>query len=178
MNQYEATPESIARVLLLVDAFSRQGKHDRTLEGRVKLAKLDFLMRYPWHLARLLDERPNTGVAIERALSVMDASPVDSRMMRYRYGPWDPSYYAVLGSLIGRGLVQVVPLAGRNGLGYRTTAKGMVLAGSLRDDESFRELDERAKDLRRHLDLSGSSLMKLLYTLPEISDAGWHEKLS
>ena len=25
-------------------------------------------------------------------------------MIRYRYGPWDPSYYAVLGSLIGHGL--------------------------------------------------------------------------
>ena len=38
-------------------------------------------------------------------------------MMRYRYGPWDPSYFAVLGSLVGRELIEVVPAEGTNALG-------------------------------------------------------------
>lgn len=175
--RFRSSPEATARILLLIDAFSRQGSHHRTLEGRVKLAKLDFLMRYPRHLARVLKQRPNSASAVERAANVYDASPVDSRMMRYRYGPWDPSYYAILGNLIGRGLVEVVPLLSRNGLGYRTSTAGATLADHLREDESFRELDERAKDLRRHFDLSGSSLKGLLYELPEVAEANWHEEL-
>jgi hypothetical protein len=35
-------------------------------------------------------------------------------MMRYRYGPWDPSYFAVLGSLVGRGLIEAIPAEGTN----------------------------------------------------------------
>ncbi|MEI2827465.1 MAG: hypothetical protein V9F04_14510 [Dermatophilaceae bacterium] len=48
-------------------------------------------------------------------------------MMRYRYGPWDPSYFAVLGSLVGRGLIEVVPAQGTNALGHRTTQSGAAL---------------------------------------------------
>ena len=176
-RQFRSTPEAIARLLLLIDAFSRQGNSERTIEGRVKLAKLDFFMRYPWHLAKVLASRTGSEKARGRAESVLDASPVDSRMMRYRYGPWDPAYYALLGSLIGRGLIETVPLGTRNGFGYRTTELGKQLADNFRADESFRELDERAKDLRRHLDMSGTALKNLVYSLPEVSDATWREDL-
>ena len=58
---------------------------------------------------------------------VAQDSPLESRMMRYRYGPWDPSYFAVLGSLVGRGLIEVVPAESTNALGYRTTEAGAAL---------------------------------------------------
>lgn len=176
-SKFRSTPEATARLLLLIDAFSRQGDSPRSVEGRVKLAKLDFFMRYPWHFARVLASRTGAGRARVRAETVVDAAPVDSRMMRYRYGPWDPSYFALLGSLIGRGLIEMIPLGTRNGFGYRTTELGEQLAGNLRADESFREIDERAKDLRRHLDMSGTSLKNLVYSLPEVSDATWREDL-
>jgi hypothetical protein len=99
-------------------------------------------------------------------------------MMRYRYGPWDPSYYALLGSLIGRGLVEVAPLPGRAGLGYRTTDLGANLAANLRSDESFSQLSERMQLLRKHLDRSGTVLKNWLYELPEIADANWKEDLA
>lgn len=99
-------------------------------------------------------------------------------MMRYRYGPWDPSYYAILGALIGRGLVEVSQLPGSRGLGYSTTTVGADLARQLRQDESFETIDQRVRVLRTYLDKSGSTLKGYLYTLPEIANSAWHEEIS
>jgi hypothetical protein len=177
-SQYRASPESEARILILIDAFSRlRGGAPRQLEGRVKLAKLDFLLRYPHHLARILTIRGVSANKVAEVEQVVDTAPIDSRMMRYRYGPWDPAYYALLGALIGRGLVQALPLAVGSGYGYRTTEAGARLAAALRADESFAELSDRAEVLRSHLDKSGTTLKDLLYRLPEVSDATWKEGL-
>ncbi|WP_310964086.1 hypothetical protein [Nocardioides terrisoli] len=99
-------------------------------------------------------------------------------MMRYRYGPWDPSYFAVLGSLVGRGLIEVVPAEGTNALGYRTTEPGAALVEHFKIDGAFDEVVGRITLLRRHLDLTGESLKKMLYDLPEVADATWHEELT
>lgn len=172
---FRASREAEARVLLLIDGFSRKTTGPRTLEGRVKLAKLDFLLRYPRHLATVLGSR-GLREAQRQTLERQD-SPLESRMMRYRYGPWDPSYFAVLGSLVGRGLVQIVPAEGTNALGYRTTQAGAALAEHFKDDGAFDEVIGRISLLRRHLDLTGESLKKMLYDLPEVADATWHEEL-
>jgi hypothetical protein len=83
---YRASRDAEARVLLLIDGFSRKKTGPRTLEGRVKLAKLDFLLRYPKHLATVLASR-GLRDAQRDELDQQD-SPLESRMMRYRYGPW------------------------------------------------------------------------------------------
>lgn len=172
---YRTTRDAEARLLLLIDGFSRKRTGPRTLEGRVKLAKLDFLLRYPKHLATVLASRGLRDAQREE-LDHQD-SPLESRMMRYRYGPWDPSYFATLGSLIGRGLVEVVPAQGTSALGYRTTGAGASLAEQLTEDGAFNEVIGRIELLRRHLDLTGESLRKLLYDLPEVADATWHKEL-
>ena len=172
---FRATREAEARVLLLIDGFSRKTTGPRTLEGRVKLAKLDFLLRYPRHLATVLDSRGLR--AAERQSLERQDSPLESRMMRYRYGPWDPSYFAVLGSLVGRGLIEVVPAEGTNALGYRSTTLGAALAERFKDDGAFDDVIGRVTLLRRHLDLTGESLKKMLYDIPEVADATWHEEL-
>ncbi|MCA0328484.1 MAG: hypothetical protein LCI03_01110 [Actinobacteria bacterium] len=172
---FRASRESESRLLLLIDGFSRKANGPRTLEGRVKLAKLDFLLRYPHHLATVLESRGLREA--ERQMLDRQDSPLESRMMRYRYGPWDPSYFAVLGSLVGRGLIEVVPAQGTNALGYRTTESGAALSDHLKDDGAFDEVVGRVTLLRRHLDLTGESLKKLLYDLPEVADATWHEEL-
>jgi hypothetical protein len=175
--RFRPTREAEGRLLLLIDAFSRKANGSpRYLEGRVKLAKLDFLLRYPRHLRRILLTH---NADPRRILEVgPDEAPFDTRMMRYRYGPWDPSYYAVLGSLIGRGLVQVAPLAGSRGFGYRTTQSGADLAAHLRTDESFARVVDRLSLLRRYLDKSGTTLKNYLYELPEVADATWYEDLT
>ncbi len=174
--RFRPSREAEARLLLLIDAFSRKGKDQvRYLEGRVKLAKLDFLLRYPRHLRRVLLAQ---GIHPSQIDGIdPDDAPLDARMMRYRYGPWDPSYYAVLGSLIGRGLVEVTPLPGK-GFGYRTSPFGARLASDLRSDESFTHINLRLRLLRRNLDKSGNTLKNYLYELPEITDATWHEDLT
>jgi hypothetical protein len=173
--RFRQSREAEARLLLLIDAFSRKaGDQIRYLEGRVKLAKLDFLLRYPRHLRRVLLAHGARPEQVDRIDP--DEAPLDARMMRYRYGPWDPSYYALLGSLIGRGLVEVTPLRG-SGFGYRTSATGAQLASDLRADASFTHIDDRLRLLRRYLDKSGNTLKNYLYELPEIADATWHEDL-
>lgn len=174
--RFRPSREAEARLLLLIDAFSRKSNGTvRHLEGRVKLAKLDFLLRYPRHLRRILLVHGATS----NQLSDIDPdeAPLDARMMRYRYGPWDPSYYAVLGSLIGRGLVEVTPLTGGSGFGYRTSPLGAGLAANLRTDEAFTHLQERLILLRRFLDKSGNTLKNYLYELPEVADATWYEEV-
>jgi hypothetical protein len=176
-TRFRPTREAEARLLLLIDAFSRKANGTpRYLEGRVKLAKLDFLLRYPRYLRRILLAHG----APPKDVETIDPgeAPLDSRMMRYRYGPWDPAYYAILGSLIGRGLVEVDPLPGSTGFGYRTSTMGAELAENLRSDEIFTRTVVRLKLLRRHLDLSGNTLKKYVYELPEITDATWREDLS
>ena len=103
-SEFQPSIEGEARLLLLIEAFSRRNK---VLEGRTKLAKLDFLLRYPSYCAR--------AVQIRRP-ELMDATKgpepdLESRMVRYRFGPWDPAYYALLGRLIGKGLVRPAPFA-------------------------------------------------------------------
>ena len=176
-GRYRSSREAEARLLLLIDAFSRSSRGPRTLEGRVKLAKLDFLLRYPRHLATVLAERGN-GTPAARADLVDQDSPLESRMMRYRYGPWDPSHFAILGALVGRGLIEVIPSATSHALGYRTTASGAALVEDLLTDGAFEELQERIVLLRRYLDLTGENLKKILYDLPEVADATWHQELS
>lgn len=175
--RYRSSREAEARLLLLIDGFSRDTAGARTLQGRVKLAKLDFLLRYPRHLATVLSQRAKGTDAALEMLTLQD-SPLESRMMRYRYGPWDPSHFAILGALVGRGLVEVVPAAGSKALGYRTTSIGAQLAASLLDDGAFDEVQQRIALLRRHLDLTGETLKRVLYELPEVADAAWHEELT
>lgn len=176
-TRFRPSREAEARLLLLIDEFSRTARGGvRHLEGRVKLAKLDFLLRYPRHLRRVLLAHGATTDDV--AVLDPDEAPLDARMMRYRYGPWDPAYYALLGSLVGRGLVIVTPLSGRSGFGYRTSALGARLAAGLKSDESFAPLIDRLRLLRRHLDKSGTTLKNYVYELGEIADATWREELT
>ncbi|GAA1384105.1 hypothetical protein [Catellatospora chokoriensis] len=175
--KFRPSRDGEARILLLIDEFSRTPKGmPRHLEGRVKLAKLDFLLRYPRHLHRVLEGR-NAKSKDLATIDITDA-PLDSRMMRYRYGPWDHSYYAILGSLIGRGLVVVSPLGSSTALGYRTTEAGAILAAGLRSDEAFHQIVARLYLLKKYLDKQGTTLKSYLYQLPEVADAEWHEELT
>lgn len=175
LSRFRSAPDAEARILLLIDAFSRNGDQPRMLEGRVKLAKLDFLLRYPRHLKWVLEKR---NVSAKRLHSIdPDQEPLAERMVRYRYGPWDPSYYAVLGSLLGRGLIETLPLPGTRAAGYRTTTKGAHLCELLTDDECYSGLVADVQLLRRTLDLTGTTLKKLIYELPDVSGSSWRKEL-
>jgi hypothetical protein len=146
LARFRALPEAEGRVLILIEAFSGSPAKPQSLEGRVKLAKLDFLVRYPKYLARVLERRNASSGAV--AAVDPEPNPLQERMIRYRYGPWDPSYYAVLGSLIGRGLVEPIPFA--RGIAYRITARGRSLVASLLKDETWVTTHERVEQSSRN----------------------------
>ena len=169
-NKFQPTLEGEARLLLLIEAFSRRPK---VLEGRTKLAKLDFLLRYPEYFARALAiRRPSVGFPGE-----LPALPdVETRMVRYRYGPWDPAYFALLGRLIGKGLVRPAPFS--RGIGYRVTVRGREIASHLGEEEAWSESSQRIELLRKHFDLTGGYLKKFIYEhFPEVTQATWGQRL-
>src|SRR6266545_1266556 len=120
---YAASVEGEARLLLLIDAFPTRRS---TLQGRTKLAKLDFLLRYPAFLYRALRLR---NIDSDLSQQSPGEQTIEQRMVRFRYGPWDPAYYALLGSLLGRGLIEAIPQA--RFIGFRTTGAGQTLAKQL-----------------------------------------------
>lgn len=170
-SAFAATLEGEARLLLLIDAFSAG---EGTLQGRTKLAKLDFLLRYPRFFNRAMAAR---NVAVNVATDDAEENNIESRMVRYRYGPWDPAYYALLGALVGRGLVTSIPQG--NYLGFRTTQRGHELAKELAASEAFSAVAGRAKILRRAFKTqTGSFLKKWVYDMfPEVTQASWGERL-
>ncbi len=168
-NSFQPTLEGEARLLLLIEAFSRGSK---VLEGRTKLAKLDFFLRYPTYFARALEiKRPDLVQITE-----IPQPDVESRMVRYRYGPWDPAYFALLGRLVGKGLVRSEPFS--RGIGYRATDKGRVVAGAIQREPAWLDTSERVRILRKHFDLSGANLKKFIYqNFPEVTQATWGQSL-
>ena len=171
---FQPSEEGEARLLLLIAEFSRG---DEILEGRMKLAKLDFFLRYPRFLQRAMKLRGASArsmAALENAET--QAQDIESKMVRYRYGPWDPSYYALLGRLLGKNLV--VPMPFSRGVGFRATDKGKQVANQLAETPVWSEVASRAKLLRRYLNLTGASLMRFVYeNFPEVSEASWGESL-
>ena len=168
---FQPSIESEARILLLINAFTTSTK---SLEGRTKLAKLDFLLRYPRFMQRALAIRTLDHQVMEVASD--EQHNIEGRMIRYRYGPWDPSYYAILGRLIGKGLVETVP--NQRGLSYRTTEQGKQIAKALANEASWSETNVRVKLLKKNFNLTGNRLKEFIYQyFPEVAGASWGQKL-
>lgn len=101
-----------ARVLLLVAAVAATKGHTAKLDGLTKLAKLDFLLRYPALAPQVLDRLNESDPRLHLGESDFAApTDVEAPMTRYKYGPWDDRYYAIIGALIGRGLLRYTPAA-------------------------------------------------------------------
>lgn len=167
---FQPSIESEARILLLINAFTTPKK---SLEGRTKLAKLDFLLRYPGFMKRALAIRASNQVM---EVTSEEECNIEGRMIRYRYGPWDPSYYAILGKLIGKGLVEVV--ANNQGLSYRTTKRGKQISSDLSKEDSWSEVHVRVTLLKKNFDLSGNALKEFIYqNFPEVTSASWGQKI-
>jgi len=168
---FQPTAESEVRLLLLIHAFSGKTK---ALEGRTKLAKLDFFLRYPRFLKRALRIR-NPQALLNHQIAEQ-GNDIENRMIRFRYGPWDPAYFAILGRLIGRGLIIPVPVPG--GIGYKTTDAGTILSGKFSEAEPWKATALCAQLLRRNFDLSGTSLKEFIYEhFPEVAGANWGDRL-
>jgi hypothetical protein len=102
---------------------------------------------------------------------------IEQRMIRYRYGPWDPAYYALLGSLIGRGLVITVPEA--RYIGLRVTEAGHEVAAALAATEAWASVAGNARVLRTEFaQQTGTYLKNFIYQyFPEVAGSRWGDHL-
>ncbi len=121
-----------ARLLLLLDAFS-EGRASEAIEGLTKLAKLDFLLRYPVMLERALTAKGKS--TREVAIDDHERFSVESEMVRYRFGPWDHRYRERLNGLVARGLVSIA-IAGRT-VNISVTELGKTQARALASETLF-----------------------------------------
>jgi hypothetical protein len=154
----------LGRILVLLQAFSGR-KHDQPIEGLTKLAKLDFLLRYPAYLEEALIARNADGGAA--SVEDFERTSVEAHMVRYRYGPWDHRYRQFLNTLIGLGLVEVQTT--KRTILIRPTEAGQEAATALATNPAYRAMAERAKLLKRHLNLGATALMEFIYaTFPQV----------
>jgi len=154
----------VARLLLLLNAFAGE-KGVGKVEGLTKLAKLDFLLRYPLMLQRALEgkERSTREVRLEDH----ERLSVESEMVRYRFGPWDHRYRLLLNLLVAKGLVSL-SIEGRTVV-ISLTEAGRQCAKELSSDAVFEQYARRSDILKRHFDLTTTHLMKFIYeTFPEV----------
>lgn len=163
-----------ARLLVLLNVFSgRSG--ETTVEGLTKLAKLDFLLRYPTFLERAVSARGGDGAKV--CVREAERHSVESSMVRYRYGPWDHRYRELLNELVGLGLVRV-EVHGRT-VHIGLTLEGRGAAQKLSSASANADLVRRSRLLKNHLNLSATRLMRFVYdTFPEIADLRMRQEIT
>ena len=161
----EAIELHAARLLLLLDAFGGEDGSGQ-IEGLTKLAKLDFLLRYPVMLERALQARRKTTRDVK--MEDHERNSVESQMVRYRFGPWDHRYREFLNVLVAKGLAEVA-IHGRT-IVITLTTEGKSVARELAATPLFEGYARRSAALKRHIDLTATNLMKFIYkTFPEIT---------
>lgn len=163
----------LARILVLLKAFSRADAP--AIEGITKLAKLDFLLRYPSCLQKALLAR---GVPVKNIpVDDFERLTIEARMIRYRYGPWDHRYRRFLNILVARRLT-TVRTDGRT-IQIDLSASGTVLADKLAKSPGFARVYQRALLLRKHLDLKARALMEFIYEqFPELTSLEFNEGIA
>jgi hypothetical protein len=151
-----------ARLLILI-RFCGKPRSDPALypgvEGRTLLAKLDFFLRYPVYLKRAALILNNEDV---NSISSDEINTVESRMIRYLYGPWDRVYYEVLAYLIGKGLI-VVNKKGNTEI-FQLSVIGMKKSEEIALESSYADLVSRAGFVNRLFSkYSGNRLKEFIY---------------
>lgn len=160
----------LARILVLLRAFEEPSRP--AVEGITKLAKLDFLLRYPSCLQTALRARGVHDDAIP--VDDFEALTIEARMIRYRYGPWDHRYRKFLNILAAKGLISTL-VKGQT-ITIDLTDKGMTMADELISSPAFSRVYSRAKLLKKHLDLKARALMEFIYkTFPELTSLEYNE---
>lgn len=162
----------IGRILILIYVFSKDGTVE--MKGITKLAKLDFLLRYPLYLERALLTRDKS--MKKGQLKEYERKSVESKMIRYKYGPWDFRYRRFLNTLVGMGLIRIL-IDGRTVL-IAMTEKGVTMVRSLKDDPLFEDIFDRAQLLRSNFNYGASKLKDFIYqTFPEISSLSFGQNI-
>jgi hypothetical protein len=141
-----------------------------SIQGRTKLAKLDFFLRYPLFLERAEQQLAQQGDP-HRAYRATGAE-VEAPMIRYRYGPWDPRYRQFLAFLEARSLIRITKTPPEK---VTLTAAGRKLAEILAGQPAFSSLIARCHAMIGNLaDMNGTALKEFIYRIfrAEVADLG------
>jgi len=169
----------LCRLLLLLGSADAKKKTAETkakaVEGITKLAKLDYLLRYPTSLERVLRRLEKDS----RAVGVLprERTSIETKMIRFRYGPWDARYRRWLGLLHARRLLTLGVKGNTVEIGL--TDDGRKLAEQLRQDPLNTDLVRRS-DLTINAvgSMTATRLKNFVYeTIPEIVDMKWGKHL-
>lgn len=170
-----------ARLLILIGRCGKpQTRPDKlpAIQGRTLLAKLDFFMRYPNYLKHAALKLGVPYTDEDLGLSHPDEiGTVESRMVRYLYGPWDSLYYIVIAYLVGKRLIEP-PVASKVDV-FRLTPRGRNVLKALENDPAFSDLIRRADTIYRLFNTySGSRIKEFIYQhFPEVVNLGLGEKI-
>lgn len=162
------------RLLILLDAFSEDG-NGGAIEGLTKLAKLDFLLRYPLMLERALDAKGRSLKEVK--LEDHERFNVESEMVRYRFGPWDHRYREFLNILVAKDLASV-SIEGKTVV-IMVTETGRSCVNQVSSDSIFSPYFNRAKLLKTNFNMTVTHLMNFIYkTFPEIISLQSNSRIS
>lgn len=157
---------------------SYNATYQQPLEGLTKLAKLDFLVRYPSLLEELA--RKVTDQSLPESVKPTDSERlgVENRMVRYKYGPWDDRYYPILGMLLGLDLVVLASPAPRSRLRLQVTEEGAAIAAGLSSQPSWMPVARRCEFVITTFDMTGNRLKELIYQeLPVINSTRYRRPI-
>lgn len=164
----------ITRLLILISTISER-PYGQTIEGITKVVKLDFLLRYPTVLEKALIRMKKGITAVD--VKKHERSSVESKMIRFKFGPWDHRYYAFLSILHSKGLIKIIE---KNNLTIFTiTKKGKEVAKTITEIKEFDDYVKRSKIIASNFgQLTGSTLMKKMYDLrPELYTMKFGEEI-
>lgn len=167
----------LARLLILLRSADKRGKSQgKPVEGITKLAKLDFLLRYPLYLERALlslGKPPESAAVLPR-----ERTTVETKMIRFRYGPWDGRYRRWLSLLSARGLISLSMSGRRIEIGLTDT--GRALADGLSERPDFQDLAARGTVIMKAVGaMPATKLKDFVYQIvPEITGMKWGEEIA
>ncbi len=167
----------LSRLLILLRAATktRKGANPKTVEGIMKLAKLDFLLRYPNCLERVLKAQDTS---IEQAnVQEYERKNIETKMIRFRYGPWDERYRRWIGLLVARGLV-ITYLEGKT-VHIGLTERGLEIATQFSLLEEFSDLESRSQLVISAVGKKTATVLKdfVYQVFPELLSMRWGEEI-
>lgn len=171
--QVEQDPQlHMARLLVLLNAHPKE----EGVEGIMKLAKLDFLLRYPVGLERALKAK-NKKLATAQVRDYERFS-VESRMVRFKYGPWDGRYRQWIGLLVAKGLATTY-MKGRTVM-VELTSTGRETARRLSALKDFEDMVVRSEVIQKQFgSMSATGIKNFVYeTFPELVQMKWGEEIA
>ena len=163
----------LGRLLLLLSAANKRSS--RSIKGITKLAKMDFLLRYPNCLERALEaENKNSKLA---EIKSYERTTIESKMVRFKYGPWDARYRRWLSLLASLGLVNI-DIKGRTVI-IELTEKGQNVAEQFSTDAAYSDINIRSQLIINTFGtMSATRIKDFVYEVfPELETMKWGEDI-